>query len=188
MHFKVAIGALAALACASPAVAARKPANVSWAKPGVSFDDYRRDTLECANTTYGLDVSMKPDTVVALAGLNTAALAGLVSGLDGRLADGGSYVGGARGYTAAMTMIDPRRVVFRNTTYTGTFRHAAYADVTDQLQSVLDYCLTQRGYTRFKLSADQRKQLRHYPKGTEQRAHFLHALSAGINPAAGPTD
>lgn len=182
MPIKVAVAAVAVLACASPAMAGRKPSNVSWAKPGVSFAEYRRDTLECANTTYGLDVSMKPDTVVALSGQNTAALAGFVSGLDPKLS-GGSYVGGASGYMTAMNLIDPGRVVFRNSTYTGMFRHAAYVDVTDQLQSVLDYCLTRRGYTRFKLSADQRKQLRRYQRGTEARAHFLHELSAGTSAA-----
>jgi hypothetical protein len=180
MHIKVAIGAVAVLACASHADAKRKPSDISWAKPGVSFEDYRRDALECANTTYGLDVSMKPETAVALSGQNTAALAGFVSGLDPKLSRGGSYVGGATGYVAAMNLIDPGRVVFRNSTYTGMFRHAAYVDVTDQLQSVLDFCLTRRGYTPFKLSADQRQRLGHYPRGTEARAHFLHALSAGV--------
>ncbi|WP_267414388.1 hypothetical protein [Sphingomonas sp. GC_Shp_4] len=183
MSIKVAIGALAALACASQADARRKPSDVSWAKPGVSFDDYRRDTLECANTTYGLDVSMKPETVVALSGQNTAALAGFVSGLDPKLSGSGSYAGGASGYIAAMNMVDPGRVVFRNSNYTGMFRHAAYVDVTDQLQAVLDFCLTRRGYTRFKLSADQRQQLRHHPRGTEARARFLHALSARVAPS-----
>lgn len=184
MHVKVAIGALAVLVCASQADARRKPSDVSWAKPGVSFEDYRRDTLECANTTYGLDVSMKPGTVAALSELNTAALAGFISGLNPRLSVGGSYGGGASGYVAAMNFIDPGRVVFRNSTYTGMFQHAAYVDVTDQLQSVLDFCLTRRGYTRFRLSWDQRRQLRHYPRGTEARAHFLHALSAATLPTS----
>jgi hypothetical protein len=182
MHIRAAIGAMAVLACASQADARRKPSGVSWGKPGVSFEDYRRDTLQCANITYGLDVSVKPETVVALSGQNTAALAGFVSGLDPGLWGSRSYVGGASGYAAAMNMIDPGHVVFRNSTYTEMFRHAAYVDVTDQLQSALDFCLKRRGYTRFKLSGDQRQQLRHYPRGTEARAHFLHALSAGVPP------
>lgn len=178
MPFKVAIAMAAMLACASQAEAKRKPADVSWAKPGVSFADYQRDTLECANTTYGLDVSMKPATAAALGAQNTAALAGLISGLDSRPSNGGSYVGGASGYAAAMSAIDPNRAVFRSSTYAEMFRHAAYVDVTDQLQAVLDFCLKSRGYTRFKLSGEERRQLRRYARGTEARARFLHALSA----------
>lgn len=182
MRITSALGMVAILACPSQADAKRKPADISWGKHGVSFDDYRRDTLECANTTYGLDVSVKPETVTALSSQNSAALAAVISGLERKPSGGGSYADGAAGYAAAMASIDPRRVLYRNSSYTELVRHAAYVDVTDQLQAVLDFCLTQRGYRRFRLSADQRRQLRQYRPGTEERAHFLHALSTAFSP------
>lgn len=167
------------LLSAIPAEAGRKPNGVSWAKAGVSFEEYQRDTLQCANRTYGLDVSMRPQTAVALAALNGAELAGFVTGLNLGLSNGGSdYRGGPIRYAAVMNVIEPGRVIFRNSRYTDTFRHAAYSDVVEQLQSVLDYCLRSRGYHRFALNADQRRQLRRYAQGTEERARYLHSLAS----------
>lgn len=180
---RLALSVLAAVAAtaslATPLQAARKPADVTWGKPGVSFADYRRDTLECANKTYGLDVSMTPGTAQALSAVNSAGLYDLISDVDVGFGRGGvSYEGGAAGYRQAMAAIDPATVPYRNTTYTSLFRNAARTDVIDQLQLVLDYCLQSRGYQRFRLSAAQRDALHHYRYGTEERARFLHRLSS----------
>lgn len=167
----------------SPAIAGRKPVDVTWGKAGVSFADYRRDTLECANKAYGLDVSMRPETVQALSAANSAALYSFLQTVELGFSRGGlEYRDGTQGYQAALNQIEPGRVVFRNTTYTSLFRNAARTDVVDQLQAVVDYCLASRGYTRFHLNAAERQQLHHLRYGTEARARFLHGISA--NPAA----
>ncbi|WP_242152540.1 hypothetical protein [Sphingomonas sp. BAUL-RG-20F-R05-02] len=162
---------------ARPAEAKRKPDNVSWTKPGVSFADYQHDALTCANQTYGLEVSMKPGTAHALAALNGAQLAGLVQGLQHTTGPGGADYRGAAGYQAAMNVVAPDRVLYRNSTYTQMFRVAAYHDVVDQLQAVLDYCLVSHGYRRFTLTGEQLHQLRQYPKGSEQRARYAYTLA-----------
>lgn len=169
----------ATLLAAMPVQAGPKPANISWAKPAVSFDAYRQDTLECANQTYGLDVSMKPHTASALAALNNAQLTAVVTGLNtGSQVGTQDYQGGADGYRAMMNVVAPGRTLLRTSTYTETFRHAAYRDVVDQLQSVLDYCLMSRGYHRFTLSRSEMAALRRLPAGSEERARYLHTLAA----------
>ena len=169
----------ATLLAAMPVQAKPKPANISWAKPSVSFDAYRQDTLDCANRTYGLDVSMTPQTASSLAALNNVQLAAIVTGLNqGSRAGTGDYQGGAEGYRAVMNVVAPGRTLLRTSTYTETFRHAAYRDVVDQLQSVLDYCLTSRGYHRFTLSRSEMAALRRLPAGSEERARYLHMLAA----------
>lgn len=163
----------------SPASAGRKPASVSWGKPGVSFADYRRDTLECANKTYGLDVSMKPETVHSLVALNNAAFFDFLQTVDTAFSRGGlEYRGGEAGYLATLSQAEPGHVAYQNTTYQSQFRNAARVDVVDQLQAVLDYCLASRGYQRFRLNADQREQLHRFRYGTGARAHFLYRLGS----------
>jgi len=169
----------ATLGAAMPAQAGPKPANISWAKAGVSFEAYRQDTLDCANRTYGLDVSMKPQTASALSALNNAQLTAVVTGLTpGSRTGTPDYRGGADGYRAVMNVVAPNRTLLRTSTYTETFRHAAYRDVVDQLQAVLDYCLVSRGYHRFALRRSETAALRRLPAGSEQRARYLHSLAA----------
>ncbi|RSU46718.1 hypothetical protein [Sphingomonas sp. S-NIH.Pt15_0812] len=173
----------AALLTAMPVEAGPKPASISWAKPGVSFDAYRQDTLDCANRTYGLNVSMKPRTASALAALNNAQLTAIVTGLNtGSQVGSQDYQGGADGYRAVMNVVAPGRTLLRTSTYTETFRHAAYRDVVDQLQSVLDYCLMSRGYHRFTLRRSDMAALRRLPTGSEERARYLHGLAAAPSP------
>ena len=169
----------AMLLAAMPVQAGPKPANISWAKPSVSFETYRQDTLDCANQTYGLDVSMKPQTASSLAALNNVQLAAIVTGLNqGSRAGTADYQGGAEGYRAVMNVVAPGRTLLRTSTYTETFRHAAYRDVVDQLQSVLDYCLISRGDHRFTLNRSEMATLRRLPVGSEERARYLHTLAA----------
>lgn len=46
----------------------------SWGKANVSFDDYVRDSRECAETSNTVAVSIKPETLKQLDSLSSAAL------------------------------------------------------------------------------------------------------------------
>ncbi|MBV8688139.1 MAG: hypothetical protein JOZ90_03075 [Alphaproteobacteria bacterium] len=56
--------------------------------------------------------------------------------------------------------------------------HAATVTVEDQLQASVDRCLIDRGYTRFRLTAEQSRALARLKPGGEPRQHFLHRLAS----------
>jgi hypothetical protein len=51
-------------------------------------------------------------------------------------------------------------------------------DITDQLQAILDGCLTERGYQRFKLTDAQMDQLHQLAQGSAERERFLYSLGS----------
>lgn len=165
----VALSLLASIA-PTAAWADGKPHDISWGKPDVSYAQYRADALDCANMTYGVSVSMEPRTIRALASLNSSQLFGFLSGL--------SFYEHGMNVPLAIAAVEPDHVVFRNTTYTETFNHAARSDVIEQLQRLLDACLVQRGYQRFRLTSLQLDRLHALKRGTEAREHYLHALGS----------
>jgi hypothetical protein len=152
-HFLV-LG-LSALALASgPAVAIGKKADVSWGRAGVSLATYHGDALECANRAYGVQVQMRPY--------------------------GPTFAGfGASWLPAAVwTSLTPGRIPFYSTDYVEGYRHAAWVDTVEQLQAVVDSCLVEKGYQRFRLTAAQMRVLRTLPHGSAERERYLHSLGA----------
>lgn len=59
--------------------------------------------------------------------------------------------------------------------------HGVTVTIADQLQATVDRCLIDRGYTRFRLTDSQDRQLSHFHRGTMDRAHFLHSLGSDPN-------
>jgi len=167
------IAALAALSLlgSGPAFAVGKPADVSWGKPNVAFASYNADAQQCAQRAFGVTVAMKPQTAEALGALQAMSLYSFISSWN-------FYQHG--GPMAAAEAVRPDRVPFRNTNYEGMFKHAAWVDVVEQLQQVVDTCLIERGYRKFRLTDAQRAVLRQLKAGTAERQHYLHSL--GANP------
>jgi hypothetical protein len=56
--------------------------------------------------------------------------------------------------------------------------HAVTMTIVDQLQDAVDRCLIDRGYSRFRLTLAQARQLGRFRRGTTERARFLHDLAA----------
>lgn len=148
------VGLAAAALSAAPAFATGKPQNVSWGRPGVSFETYQADALECANQAYGVDVQMRPFGPAASAWNGTFLPA------------------------AVWTSLTPGQIPVYTSTYVEAYRHAAWMDVVDELQMVVDHCLTQKGYQQFRLTSAQMDTLRRYRQGTSERARYLHGLGA----------
>ena len=152
---RLAMLGLSALALASsPALAVGKKANVSWGRAGVSLAAYHSDALDCANRAYGVNVQMQPY--------------------------GPTFAGFGFSFlpAAVWTSLTPGRVPFYSTDYVEGYRHAAWVDTVAQLQSVVDTCLTERGYQRFRLTSAQARTLRHLQVGSPERERFLHSLGS----------
>jgi hypothetical protein len=159
MMLRLAIAGAAMLALASPAAMAdgKKKRNESWGKAGVSFVDYTADSLTCANQAYGVDVKVKPYGPLGT-GWNDVSLP-----------------------PAVWTKLTPGDVLVYTTTYVEGYKHAARLDVVEQLQTVVDGCLTGKGYSKFQLTGAQMQQLRTLKMGSEERARFLYSLGSDAN-------
>ena len=152
---RLALLGLSALAFTSgPAVAVGKKADISWGRAGVSLTAYHGDALDCANRAYGVNVQMRPY------GPTTAAF--------------GSYLLPA----AVWTSLTPGQVPVYSSDYVEGYRHAAWMDTVEQLQAVVDSCLTERGYHRFRLTSAQMRTLRGLQRGSAEREQYLHSLGS----------
>jgi hypothetical protein len=157
MISRIALIGIASLAiAAAPAHAVGKKKDVSWGKPGVSLVDYAADSLACSNMAYGAKVTPKPYGPVAL--------------------DLGTL--GAFMPASLWLKLTPGEVPVYSTTYVEGYRHAMWMDVVDQLQAVVDACLSERGYHRFRLTAGQMATLRRLPQRSPERQAFLHSLGS----------
>jgi hypothetical protein len=146
---------LSALAlAATPAHAVGKRGNESWGRAGVSLASYHNDALDCANRAYGVQVEMRPY--------------------------GPTFAGSGYGFlpAAIWTSLTPGQVEFYSTDYVEGYRHAAWMDTVEQLQAVVDTCLTERGYQRFRLTSAQMRTLRRLEQGSAEREAFLHSLGS----------
>jgi hypothetical protein len=146
---------LSALAlAASPALAVGKRSDQSWGRAGVSLASYHNDALDCANRAYGVNVQMRPYGPT-FAGFGFSVLP-----------------------AAVWTSLTPGRVPIYSTDYVEGYRHAAWMDTVEQLQAVVDTCLSERGYQRFRLTSAQMRTLRHLEQGSAEREQFLHSLGS----------
>ena len=140
-------------ALALPATAlSAKPPGLSWGKAGVSFEQYRSDSVECAREGYYLDVS----------GTEAAQVFRRAS----RMIDT-NEAGGVNLDTAITT----GHIV------AGTQPEERMGEVRKLLQGTVDGCLIDRGYTPFELTKPQRAQLSRLKKGSPQRHAYLYKLS-----------
>ncbi len=156
MHARLAtVFALSLALVATPVGALNvKKKDESWGKPGVTFAQYRADALECANLTYGAPISLNPLPPMPT-GVFSVALP------DGELLD-----------------LAPNHVVIYTTTLVEGVKHARWMDISEQLQRVLDSCLVEKGYSRFRLTAGQMQTLDHLKRMSPERTQYLYQLGS----------
>lgn len=159
MHVRLATFAALSLALVStPADALKvKKRDESWGKPGVTFAQYRADALECANRTYGAPITLNP-------------LPPMPTGFFGVALPNGEWLD-----------LKPGHVMIYTTTLVEGVKHAAWMDVSEQLQRVLDRCLVEKGYTRFRLTSDQMDRLNRLKRMSAERQQFLYRLGSDAN-------
>ena len=167
------IALAATMAFAGAATAANAP-QTSWGKAGVSFDDYRSDATFCLRAAARTDLTgTEPANALVLASRRMA---------TGQTNDYTPTVGGASGTGPPTTNsgFDP---AIEAANRMQQERMAARPDLRirqahDIMQRRLDACLAGRGYHRFRLTEDQRRQLRHYPERAAERQTYLHSLAS----------
>lgn len=157
----VAAAAFALALIGAPADALKvKKKDESWGKPGVSLAQYRADALECAQLTYGAPITLHP-------------LPPMPTGFFGVALANGEWLD-----------LRPGHVVIYTTTLVEGVKHAAWMDVSEQLQLVLDRCLVEKGYTRFRLTSAQLEQLDHLKRMSPERVQYLYRLGSDANVVA----
>jgi hypothetical protein len=138
---------------AAPASAKPKPVD-SWGRADVDFDTYRVDAIECTSDAYYADVSQTKQAKAFLRGTR------LMEATDGMPMD---YLEIARRYAQIENAVRPE---------------LQFRQLRNRMQDVVDDCLIDRGYSQFRLTESQRKQLSKLKKGTAERHHFLHDLAS----------
>ena len=170
---RILIALVGAVALATPVAAANAP-QTSWGKAGISFDDYRSDATHCLREAAGMDLAgTEPANALVLASRRMAA---------GQTNDYSPTVGGASGTAPPTTNsgFDPAIEAARRMQQE---RMAARPELRirqahDIMQRRLDRCLAGRGYRPFRLTDDQRRQLRHFPARAAERQVYLHSLAS----------
>ena len=180
---RILIAVAAAATFAGAASAANAP-QTSWGKAGVSFDDYRSDATACLRVAAGTDLTgTEPANALVLASRRMA---------TGQTNDYSPTVGGANstGPSVVNNGFDP---AIEAANRMQQERMAARPDLRirqarEILQRRLDHCLAGRGYHRFRLTDEQRRQLRRFPERAAERQTYLHSLASDPRVLAAQSD
>jgi hypothetical protein len=157
--------ALAAISCGSASAAGVRPGPVvSWGKPDISFDDYRKDSIECGE--WGATTSMK----------GRGEFDAVVLGLDRQDTD----IDIGRSLPPSLTQEDPTQKLARDYALNG-LKSRPEPKVKALQRFLVDHveaCLSEKGYVRFTLTPAQEAELGGYRKGSQERFRYLHALAS----------
>lgn len=146
----------------------------SWGKENVSMEDYRMDAAVCAAVAAGQRIDD-----------NAANTAG---GISGKNASGSSLPQQAGGVgsgtpSGAATPVGGGGA-YRESASADFVSRAAQQQRTQELAAqrakvqALHSCLSNRGYTEFRLTPEQRQHLATLPEGSDERRAFLHKLGS----------
>lgn len=158
-------GAVALALMATPAAAKPKPVD-SWGRAGVDYDTYRNDSLECGLVGYYADISETEEAqafVDASRQLEAVDNANYVSPSASSAQALDQMVMQARQYDQIRRSIRPEQKM----------RALKYG-----MEAVVQDCLKERGYVRFRLTEEQRKTLAKLDRGSDERRRFLHGLAS----------
>jgi len=163
---RIAAAVLLSVLAGGAAGAAPLPNPHGWAKPGVSYLQFRTDTVECGYAAAQVKMpaivggSAPSLPVTAVAAPPTSAAAAIAGGSLSRdqLDMIESYVENYQQYTEIVEK-----------------------QVADRVQAELDKCLVGRGYRPFKVTSKQMGQLRKLHMGTRERYFYIYEL--GTDPA-----
>lgn len=145
----LSLAAISATSCAH----ADEPV-LSWGKPGVSYDRYRADSVVCALAGAAIPVEQTQEYGEIERGLKT----------QQRVLEepSGDQFDQMREY---------------NMTYQRNLR-ANVDDIQDIMLQRVHICLRSKRYKEFALTPEQLARLGAFPKGTEMRFRYLHAVAS----------
>jgi hypothetical protein len=158
------------------AVLAAPAPQESWGKAGITLDQYRRDALDCGLQGYYTDISKTDDAKEFVRA--SRRLDAMTTGSNSPNTTGA----GGSGPVSTDT-------VQQLATYAADQQHVVdslrpqerFRNIKKTLESSTEHCLMQRGYSKFRLTDDQRRQLRHLKFGSDERRAYLYGLAT--NPA-----
>ena len=157
MRVLIVLGAAAL--CASAATAAPAP-GTSWGKAGVSLDAYRQDASRCLNLVAQIDlVGTQPANALVRA--------------TRRIDNIYAQIGGENSFEAQLRV--GQQV---NNVVEFTQPRLRFNQVRTLMRTAMDACLTELGYSRFRLTEAQREHLRHLRYGQPARHAYLHSLAS----------
>lgn len=162
---RVLIVPIAALLTASAAMAAPAP-ETSWGKAGVSLSDYRYDATLCLRTVEQLDLQETEPAEALIRGTRR---------IDTIYAQQGGEFGGPGG-TSPGGAVQPGSQIMNVVEFTRP-QHRIN-QIRSLMRVAMDACLTELGYSRFRLTEAQQEQLRHLRYGRPERHAYLHSLAS----------
>ena len=160
-----ALLAAASLALLPGPALARTPFD-TWGKAGVSFEDYRSDALSCGRSAYYADVSETDHAKAFVIGTR-------------RLQAADDHGMGPAGASPEEDMSRTVQLAARSEQIRASVRpERRMRELQAALVSIVERCLEERGYSRFRLTTEQQAALRHFDKGSLERHRFLHRLAS----------
>lgn len=161
-----------AVACLlSAPILAAKSEPISWGKPGVSIDQYRTDAITCGRAGYYMDVSNTEAAHVFKDATHqlTANEAAMQST---------AMIAGSSGPDSMAAGMELGNIVARSAHIVEATRPGErMKEVGTLMQAKVDDCLRNRGYVRFRLTAEQRRRLAHLHLGSVERHVYLYQLA-----------
>ena len=153
LRVRPAIAAILVVSLSSPVLSAPRPRE-SWGRAGVTFETYRQDAEECGRIAYYADLSESEHAKAFVTGTRR------MEATDGLPLD---HLALAARYAQ----------IGHSTRAEWRLRELEQA-----LQSVVEICLTRRGYVKFQLTEEQREDLERLEKGSPERHAYLHRLAS----------
>lgn len=175
MRVPILPAALLSFAAAAPAVAAPAP-ETSWGKAGVSLADYRADATRCLTLVEHMDLRGTEPANALVSG--TRRIDSIYAQAGGEFGAAGQPVGqsGPSGPAAASNAVQPGSQVMNVVEFTRP-QHRIN-QVRALMRVTMDACLTELGYSRFRLTDAQREELSRLRYGRPERHAFLHRLAS----------
>jgi len=155
-------------ACALAGCTTTKGPVTSWGKEGVSMLDYQADGILCAAVTEDTSGGNKSNTAGGINGQNSGG-AGL-PGVDiSKSPNAAVPVGGGGVYREGASTDFANRAAMQQ-------QQAEMARLKAR-QDAMHSCLVKRGYTEFRLTAEERAKLATLAEGSEERRKYLYSLA-----------
>ena len=150
---------------ATPAMAEPTPVD-SWGLANVSYETYRKDSLECGLQGYYADVSQTKQAQ-AFVGATRQMEA---TDTSNYVAPGASAQAAASAWANQAQRYEQIRQSIRS--------DQKILELKQGMTAVVGECLRQRGYVKFRLTDAQSTKLATLAKGSDERREYLHGLAA----------
>lgn len=145
----------------------------SWGKAGVSLTQYRQDALECGLKGHYTDIAKTDDAQAFVKA--SRQLDNVTTGVSA------PNVTGANGTGPNSTDAMDQMVEYANQQHhivDSVHAEQRFRNIKQTLVAQDQQCLMQRGYTKFRLTDEQRHRLTKLKAGSDERRQYLYSLAS----------